>query len=68
MRFKKAETTQANLGRSTVAILWAALLRYLIVTFDPRRTDIMPNGFVLPSYRAAADFLSEHQLRQMLSR
>lgn len=28
MRLKEAETAQANLGRSTVAILWAAYSRY----------------------------------------
>jgi hypothetical protein len=29
MRFKEAETAQANLGRSTVAILWALAVRFM---------------------------------------
>jgi hypothetical protein len=40
MRFKEAETTQANLGRLTVAILWAAFPRY------PRRNfGCAPDGY-----------------------
>ena len=44
MRLKEVENAQANLGRSTVAILWAAFRDIPVVAFDARRTAIMPEG------------------------
>jgi hypothetical protein len=60
MRFKEAETAQADLGRTTVAIFYEPRCHdMLVVTFDARHTYIMTDGFGLPSCRETADYLSK---------
>ena len=60
MRLKEAETAQADLGRSTVAIFYEPRSHDIrVVTFDARQPYIMTDGSVLPSRRETADFLSK---------
>jgi hypothetical protein len=59
MWFKEAETHKPTLAVQPWQFYGPRTHDILVVTFDARQTDIMPDGFVPPSCRATADFLSK---------